>query len=145
MKTQTPFFLTREKHLDHMVKVVPFIVMGYAIQCYVLMQMSELLGTTSVFILGASLIAMISAFITYDVKHQVTFFEDRLESRFFFLQRTIYYLDIKSVQISGPKQTFANIRIRTNHTSVQFYFVDKADEIKLFLESFELIEEKKVA
>jgi hypothetical protein len=135
MMTKTPFILTREKHLDHMVKVVPFIVMGYAIQCYVLMQMSDLLGTTSVFILGASLIAMITGFITYDIKHQVTFYDDRFETRFFFFTKTVWYLDIRSVRVSEPKQTFANLRILTARHSMQFYFVDNADEIKQFLEN----------
>lgn len=135
MKKQIPFQLTREKHLDHMVRVVPFIVMGYAIQCYVLMQMSDLLGTTSVFILGGSLIAMIAAFITYDVKHQVMFHEDRLEARFFFLKKTIYYCDIISVNVSEPKQTFSNLRIKTKNQNASFLFIDDADELKLFLEN----------
>lgn len=145
MKKTPPFSLSREKHLDHMVRVVPFIVMGYAIQCYVLMQMSEDLGTTSVFILGGSLIAMISAFITYDIKHQVNFLEDRLEVQFLFLKKTIFYSDITKVQISEPKQSFANVRILTRNSSAAFFFVDDADGIKEFLESIHQSETKLAA
>lgn len=145
MKKTTPFSLTREKHLDHMVKVVPFIVMGYAIQCYVLMQMSEQLGTTSVFILGGSLIAMIAAFITYDIKHQVTFFDDHLEIKFLFLKKTIFYKDITKVQISEAKQTFANVRITSHKSTAALFFVDDADGVKEFLENTQKTEDQLAA
>ena len=145
MNTNTPFKLTREKHLDHMVRVVPFIVMGYAIQCYVLMQMSEALGVTSIFFLGACLISMIGAFITYDVKHQVTFLEDRFEVQFLFLKKTIYYSEITAVHISESKQTFASLKVVSNKHTTAFYFVDDADRIKAYLEKDQITIQSKAA
>ncbi len=134
MSKTIPFSLTREKHLDHMTKVVPFIVMMFGIQGYLLTRINESFGTSAIFILAGCLISMITAFITYDVKHQVTFFEDHLEMNFLGLKKTVSYQDIVNLQISETNQTFASLHFRTKSAKHSFFFVDDADGIKAFLE-----------
>ena len=56
------FNITREKHLDHLVKVVPLIVLGYGVQSYLLMQMKGPFGSTTLFVLGAMMIFWIWCF-----------------------------------------------------------------------------------
>ena len=135
MDKKIPFSLTREKHLDHMVKVVPFIVMLFGIQGYVLTKIHEGLGGGAIIVLACCLVTMITAFITYDVKHQVTFFEDHLEMKFLGLKKTVKYSEILSVHVSESNQTFASLRIRLKSDKHTFFFVDDADSIKAFLES----------
>ncbi len=135
MSKTTPFTLTREKHLDHMVKVVPFIVLMFGIQGYILTKIHEGLGGAAIYVLAGCLISMITAFITYDVKHQVTFFEDHLEMKFFGLKKSISYADIMIVMVSESNQTFASLHLRTKSSKHTFFFVDDADGIKSFLES----------
>jgi hypothetical protein len=91
MSKKAPFTLTREKHLDHMVKVIPFIVLMFGIQGYVLTKIHEGLGGAAIFVLAGCLVSMITAFITYDVKHQVTFLESHLEINFLGLRKKILY------------------------------------------------------
>jgi hypothetical protein len=135
MSKTTPFKLTREKHLDHMVKVVPFIALMFGIQGYILTKIHEGMGGPAVIVLAGFLIAMITAFITYDVKHQVTFFEDHLEMSFLGLSKKLLYSEIISVHVSESNQTFASILLRTSASRHTFFFADDADGIKVFLES----------
>jgi hypothetical protein len=135
MSKSIPFSLTREKHLDHMTKVVPFIVMMFGIQGYLLTKINESLGTSAIFVLAGCLISMITAFITYDVRHQVTFFESHLEIKFLGLDKKIMYSEVLSVQISESNQTFASLQLKTKQGHHRFFFVDDADAIKAFLES----------
>jgi hypothetical protein len=144
MSKNPPFQLTREKHLDHMVKVVPFIVLMFGVQGYVLTKIHEGFGGGAIIFLAVCLVSMITAFITYDVKHQVLFSEDFFEVKFLGLHKKVMYSDIVSVQISESNQTFASIQIRTARDRHTFLFADDADGIKAFLES-RMIQEFKAA
>lgn len=135
MSKTTPFTLTREKHLDHMVKVVPFIALMFGIQGYILTKIHEDFGGFAIFVLAGCLISMITAFITYDVKHQVNFFESHLEIKFLGLSKKILYTDILTIQISESNQTFASLQLRTKQGPHRFFFVDDADAVKAFLEN----------
>lgn len=131
------FCITREKHLDHMVKVVPFIVMGYALQCYFIMQMGpESFATDSLIFLGLCLGLMICSFITYDLKHTVEFHEEHLLVRFsvFGYEKKVFYHEIEKVDISEKGQTFATLSLSTKKGRFGFYFVDDADKIKAWIE-----------
>lgn len=135
MEPKKSLKLSREKHLDHMVRVVPLIVLGYALQSYVLLQMKSPLSMNAVFVLGASLIAMIGAFVAYDVKHEVEFFEDHFTVGFFGIKKKISYSEVKSVVVKETEQTFTSLKIQTTHASFHFRFVDNALEIKHHIEA----------
>jgi len=122
--------LTREKHLDHMVKVVPFIVFVYGVQSYVLWKIDGPISGTSLLVLGFLLVSMIGIFLVYDLKHSVEFFEDRLETSFLSFKKTILYSDIKSIETTDPTQSFGTIYIKYHKTQSRFYFVDDVDKIK---------------
>lgn len=135
MSKKPPFSLTREKHLDHMVKVIPFIALMFGVQGYILMKIHEGLGGGAIFLLAGCLIFMITSFVVYDVKHQVSFLEDRLEVDFLGLKKTVFYQDIVSVHVSESNQTFSSLLLVTASGKHRFFFVDDADGIKTFLES----------
>lgn len=136
MKNTDCFNITREKHLDHMVKVVPFIVFCYAIQCFAIMKVSPgEFSSISLSILGGFLACMISAFIAYDLKHQVVLNEDELTVQFFHIQKTIKYVDIWEIDIKDPGQSFSTLTLLTKHGKVSFFFVDDSEKIKKFIES----------
>lgn len=128
------FSVTREKHLDHMVKVTPFIVCGYFLQCYMITHL-QLAGfaTNTLFFLGFCLITMITGFVTYDLKHKVHFHEDVLEVHFFG-KKEISYSDIQSIEVSDEEQNFATLTIKCKDSKkYTFYFIDEADKIKAWL------------
>lgn len=129
------FKVTREKHLDHLVRVVPLIVLGYGIQCYIFMQMKGPFSSTTCLILGAMLIFMICSFVFYDVNHQITLNEDHLEFRFLTLKKVISYQDIVSIEITDPTETFGTVMIRAKHGKFRLYFVDDIDKIKQWIEN----------
>jgi len=136
MKNTDCFNITREKHLDHMVRVVPFIVFCYAIQCFALLKVSPGEFTSvSLSVLGGFLACMISAFITYDLKHQVKFSENHLEVNFLYHNRLINYDEIWSVETSEPGQTFSTLTLHAKSGKISFFFVDDADKIKKYIES----------
>jgi hypothetical protein len=127
--------LSREKHLDHMVRVVPFIVFCYAIQSYVIYQISPTpFSQVSLSVLGGFLACMIAGFITYDVKHQVVFFEDHLHVKFLMFSKRISYNDITEINVKDPGETFSNLTLRTPRGKMTFYFIDDAEKLKEWIE-----------
>lgn len=141
--------ITREKHLDHMVKVVPLIVSAYAIQCYFISSMSEAgFAIDGVIFLGACLIMMIVAFVTYDLTHIVKVEEEGISISVGWLghHKFISYQDLSSIQVSEPGQTFATLKITTlSGKKFRFYFVDEADKLKECLEQKRFQEFKQAA
>lgn len=146
MSDDTNRTITREKHLDHMVRVVPFIVLCYAVQCFAILKLgpSEI-TIISIMVLGGFLALMIAGFITYDLRHNVTFFKDELHTRFFVFNHIIRYEDILNIEINEPKQSFATLTIKTKNGKHTYYFVDEADKIKEWLESQKTSEVKLAA
>ncbi len=136
--TNSEFCVTREKHLDHMVKVVPFIVCAYAIQCYFITKIGPVgFVVDGLFFLGGCLVMMIAGFITYDLTHVVTFQEDTftVSIKWLYYQKSYAYQDLSMIEVSEAGQTFATITL-TTHSGKKFgfYFVDEADKIKAWLE-----------
>lgn len=127
--------ITREKHLDHMVKVVPFIVLCYAVQCFVIYKMSPTeFSTISLSLLGGTLALMIAGFISYDLKHKVELRDHELEVSFMGKNTIIPYEDIWSMTISEPGQSFASLMLKTKKGKFTFYFIDQAEKIKTIIE-----------
>ncbi len=132
------FHVTREKHMDHMVKVTPFIVCGYFLQCYLIVHL-KLSGfaTNTLFVLGFCLVTMIAGFVTYDLKHKVHFAENSMMIDWLG-KKEIFYHEILSMEVSGEENSFANLTIVcSNSKKYTFYFIDEADKLK------EWIKEKK--
>ncbi len=132
---KAPFALSRENHLNHMVKVVPLIVMGYAIQCYFILQMGHSgIAADSLLFLGVCLGAMIAGFITYDLKHQVFFKESEMDISFINSFRTIAYNQIASIHLSNEGQAFSTMTLKLHDgRKFRFYFMDDADKIKTWI------------
>lgn len=129
------WYLTREKHLDHMVRVVPFIVFCYAVQCFMIMKISPgEFSQTSLMVLGGFLAMMIGGFISYDLKHTVELSENELCIRFFSSHKTVKYEDIWEVLVSEPGQSFATVTLKTQSGNFSFYFIDDAEKVKAWLE-----------
>jgi hypothetical protein len=147
MNNGKTFTMTREKHLDHMVRVVPFIVFCYAVQCFVIMRVSPgSFSTISLSILGGFLALMIAGFITYDVKHQVTLDEHSLNIRFLGSEKTISFDEIWLIEINEPGQTFSNISLQSAQGKVTIYFIDDSEKVKEWIETHQTkIQMKKAA
>lgn len=142
--TNSEFFITREKHLDHMVRVVPFIVCAYAIQCYFINRIASIdFAVDGLFFLGGCLVAMIAGFITYDLTHVVKLEEETFSVSVKWLnyKKTYNYLDITLVEISEAGQNFATLTLTTNTgKKLGFYFIDEPDKLKAWLEKKRLPE-----
>jgi hypothetical protein len=127
--------VTRERHLDHMVRVVPFIVACYAVQCFVILKVAPgEFSQLSLSVLGGFIAAMVGGFVTYDLKHTVVFEDAGLTIRFLSLTRTVRYCDIRSIDVSEPGQSFSTVTLTTARGRLRIHFVDDADKLKAFLE-----------
>lgn len=133
MDKPSPFKASREKHLDHMVRVVPLLFLGYALQAYFLSHMNTSLGSNAIIFLGLALAGMIALFVCHDLKHQVTIFEDRLELHFFFYKKIIPLASIDRVLITTPKESFSNLIIFHGTKKTRIFFVDDAEKIEVLL------------
>lgn len=129
--------ITREKHLDHLVRVIPFIVLLYAIQSYMLIRLAPA-GFTSehVVFLGAGLFCTISAFIIYNLKHRTEFFEHHLIISFMGHERSIAYHDLVEVMVQPGEDTFSTLTlVEKSGKKYRIFLVDDAAKIKQWLES----------
>lgn len=131
--------ITREKHLDHMVKVTPLIFLGFGLQSYILLSMNYS-GSIIQHLLGLAfaLASMITFFMIHDVYHQVHFYSDHFESGLSFMgtKKSISYNDIQSITVSEKDQRFATLTIHTRQMKkISFYFVDAPEEIKVWIEN----------
>jgi hypothetical protein len=136
--TNSEFYVTREKHLDHMVRVVPFIVCAYAIQCYFITRIETIdFAVNGLFFLGGCLVSMIAGFITYDLTHVVKFENETfsVSVKWLHYNKTYAYQDLTSIEISEAGQSFATLTLTTNSgKKMGFYFIDEPDKIKAWLE-----------
>lgn len=137
--------LTREKHLDHMVRVVPLIVLGYALQCWIISGMNTPIGSTSLMVLGGLLCSMIVGFITYDTKHQVSFDETSLTIEFLGLKKEIPYSEIHQVVITNPQHNFGSIMLNCKSGRHRLFFVDEVEKVTAFLEEKRHPKSEKIA
>lgn len=130
--------LTREKHLDHMVKVVPLIVFAYAIQCYLLAQMGPMgFAVNGLIFLGVCLVSMITGFVVYDLTHAVNFGEEELTVSIKWLgyKKILKYTDILETHVVEPGQSFSSLNLKMmSGKKFTFYFIDEADKIKSWLD-----------
>lgn len=138
--------ITREKHLNHMVKVVPFIVLCYAIQSFIIMKIGpgELAGI-SLSVLGGFLACMIAGFVIYDMNHKVQIFDDHLKIRFLITESIISMSDIESIHIGDPGESFSSLTLKMSSGKRTFFFIDNAEKIKSFIEEKKNKEFKKAA
>lgn len=143
VKNEESFQITREKHLDHMVRVVPFIVFCYGIQSFVIFNMNPgEFSTISLSVLGGFISLMIASFIFYDLQHQVHLNSSDLTIQFLFKKCCLRYEDIQIVEVKDPGQTFSNLIIKTKHEKYIFYFIDDAEKIKMMIQEKKKIELK---
>lgn len=140
------FRITREKHLDHMVRVVPFIVVCYAIQSYVILSAdASSIARISLTLLGCILATMIGAFVMYDLKHQVEVHEDHLIISFLGKNQKILFKDIFDIQISHPGESFSQFSFRTYKGKFRFFFIDDAEKLKTWIDEHSVEEFQKAA
>ena len=130
-----PFVVSRENHLDHMVKVVPLIVLGYALQCYFILNAGHTAFATNCLLgLAVGLGLMIVGFITYDLKHHVKFSSDSLEMSFLGSTKMISYQDITHIEVSHEGQSFTTLTLTImSGRKYRMVFIDNADKIKAWL------------
>jgi|GEM_PF-1108397 len=135
MGNEKTLTLSREKHLDHMVRVVPFIVFCYAVQCFVITKIGPGdFSTISLAILGGFLALMIAGFITYDVKHRVILDDSGINIQFLGTTKLVSYDEIWMIEINDPDQSFSTIKLHGQKGKITFYFVDESNKIKKWIE-----------
>ncbi len=136
MKNPHSIKITREKHLDHLVRVVPVLVICYAVQCFFILNMGpNIITTLGLSVVGGILAAMIMGFIGYDLKHQVDLNQTELKIDFFFFSQIISYDDILALEIRNPGQSFSTLVLKTSKGETVFYFIDDAEMVKKYIEN----------
>jgi hypothetical protein len=130
------YSLSRENHLNHMTKVVPFIFFIYGLQSYFLLSFSgRHLGSTLMW-LGVTLSFLISSLICYDMTHKLKVNDDdSFEVGFSWLSMRKFQLnEIKDVKIISDQEKFASIVIELrSERKIHVFFVDDAEKIKKLL------------
>lgn len=138
--------ISREKHLDHMVKVVPFIVFCYGVHSYILMSVNGGPVTMKgILVLGTLLATMISGLVLYDIKHIVELHQKEMIIHFLWMKKKVHYDSILKVEVLSPQETFSTLKITTKSRSYHLFFIDEADKVKSWICDKQTEESKKAA
>jgi hypothetical protein len=120
--------LTREKHLNHLVRVVPLLSLAYGIQSYLMMKWSQGGPTGAlVLLLGVCLAISVLGMAFYDQRHQVLFDEAgfRVRPVLGLRWRRFTREDVSQVEIEGGEDEFQNVTVHLKRgRSLVFRFVD---------------------
>lgn len=131
--------LTREKHLNHLVRVVPLLCLAYGVQSYMMMSYAAGGPTgTLVLLLGISLAMSVIALVTYDNHHVVTWTDDgfSLRAPWTFGAKSVTRADIHAVDVIGEPDEFQTVIVQLkDQRRLRFYFVDNGHEFKQFMEA----------
>jgi hypothetical protein len=136
MKKETPI-LSREKHLDHMVRMLPFLTLSYLIHAYALMHIAPVPFTKDLLLLMAlTLIAAVLSIASYDLHHALEVNEDHLVSHYhgWFMQK-IYFQEIKELECVNQGSTFGHLKIHlVGGKALTIYFLDAPEDIKKLIQ-----------
>ena len=129
----TNYNITREKHLDHLVRVVPLLALAYGIQGYLMMSWSEG-GPTGLLVLslGFSLALSVMFMVGYDQRHQVSFNQEgfQVKAPWLFAQGFKSWQEVKEIEIIGTSEEFQTVVVKLTKGSYTFHFVDNGHEFK---------------
>lgn len=123
--------ITREKHVNYMVKLAPYLMVAIVIQSYLYSRFFPGPVAQDIGIFLATGVAMILAgFYAYDHFHQVQLKENYLEIsiRPLKYQEEILYRNIESYEIMPTRNGFSNVKLilRDGH-AVKIYYLDDAE------------------
>ncbi|MFP5490094.1 MAG: hypothetical protein ACLGG0_01235 [Bacteriovoracia bacterium] len=137
MEKQTQ--LTHEKHLNHLVRVVPLLCLAYGMQSYMMMSFAKGGPTgTLVLLLGLSLAMSVMALVTYDNHYVVKWQEDLFFVKTPWSWKTQQFnrQDIQSIEVIGEVDEFQTVIVKLqNKKRLTFYFVDNGHDFKKSMES----------
>jgi hypothetical protein len=126
--------LTHEKHLDHLVRVVPLLCFAYGVQSYLMVNMARGANTGNlIFTLGFFLAMSVMMLVTYDLKFKVRWDTTRLifKAPWRFYEKIITFQEIESLEVVGKEDEFQTVLIRLhNRKKYVFYFVDNGHELQ---------------
>lgn len=120
--------ITRENHLNHLVRVVPLLALAYGVQSWLMLQWAQG-GPTGFLILclGLSLALSVIGMVFYDQHHRVSFGEDSVTVRapWLFGQKRFGREDISSIHVEGAEDAFQTVTVKLkNRRTYRFYFTD---------------------
>lgn len=140
---EKPTQLTHEKHLNHLVRVVPLLCLAYGMQSYMMMSFAKGGPTgTLVLLLGLSLAMSVMALVTYDNHFVVKWQDDLFSVKTPWSWKTQHFnrQDIQSIEVIGEVDEFQTVIVKLhNKRRLTFYFVDNGHDFKKSMETHEAL------
>ncbi len=140
---------TREKHLDHLVRVVPLLTLAYGVQSWLMLQWAGEGPTGALLtLLGVSLAASVLGMVGYDQRHQVSWDEDgfRVRAPWKWGETVVARSQVAEVDVEGAEDEFQTVTVSFHgkRRKMTFWFVDNGHEFKAAMTAAP-VEEKKAA
>jgi hypothetical protein len=136
MEKQT--HLTHEKHLNHLVRVVPLLCLAYGMQSYMMMSFAKAGPTgTLILLLGVSLAMSVIALVTYDNHYNVSWVDDHftVKKPWSWKTETFKRQEVQSIEVIGEVDQFQTVVVKfQNKKRLTFYFVDNGHDFKKSME-----------
>lgn len=124
--------MTREKHLEYMVKMAPFLFFAVVIQIFAYAQFFEPVMARDIGIfLSVGTALILAAFYAHDHFHQVLFQPNFLEVKVGPLKyrEEILYRHITGYEITNHPGGFSNIKLlKKDGSSIRLYYIDNGEE-----------------
>jgi uncharacterized membrane protein YczE len=132
--------ITREKHLNYIGNLMPYLFMAYVVQCFLYLQFAprELAMDVSLF-LGIGIVLIALCFATYDQLHSVHLYKHHLLITIDLIKyrEEILYSHIHDIAVNSSSHAFYNITLTLwDGRRVRLYYLDDVDELKRNIRNF---------
>ncbi len=123
------FVVTRASHIDHLIRLLPFITLLFLGQCFLLKSLIQDVAIGNLCLMMGSILIMLVGFMYYyDVGHSVEVYQNHIVSDFppFIERQIIQFKDIADIRVSDPEMDFSNVKIILHSGDVySVFFVDQ--------------------
>ncbi len=126
------FVVTRTSHIEHLIRLLPFITLLFLGQCFLLRSLIQNVEIGNLcLMMGSILIMLVGLMYYYDVGHSVEVHQNHIVSDFppFMERQIIQFKDIADIRVSDIEMDFSNVKIILHSGDVySVFFVDHPRE-----------------
>lgn len=129
-----PMRITREKHLNYLTRLMPFLFGAYILQCYLYLQWAPRdLALDVALFMGIGIVLVSLGFAFYDQIHTVKLHRHHLVISIDLIKykEEILYSHIQHIKVNPSSHAFYNVTLTLrNGETHKLYYLDDVEELK---------------
>jgi hypothetical protein len=131
--------ISREKHLRHMTRLMPYLMLAYAAQSYLYLKyVPEHIAVDVTIFVGVGIVLVTAGFALYNHFHQVSLHKHHLSSGLmvFGLKEEILYRNIQYLDIETSRHGYFNVTLYLRDGTIhKLFYLDDVSELNALIKS----------